>query len=669
MPRCFRTTAALLVVGSAALAQRIQFAPPATYPLQNGPTAVVLADFTSDGRADLAALNGGSQTVSLRAGKGDGTFGPAATFRTPQNCAAGALLTGDFNGDGNRDLLGVCLFGPEIFVLPGHGDGTFGAPIVTQLPQEAIAGNAISSLVGGALAGNFTGSGKLDLLLLMAPDYTTVKNNALYLLSGRGDGTFNVPQKVVLGSIGFPVGLATGDFNRDGIADLAVLNVTQTSTNTAGQAQYSESVAIEAGAGHGSYSLVTSYPWSGGTYNVQIADVNGDGIPDLVSDGPVIALGGGGTPGSSVAVYLGMGDGTFQPFFTGAGAPGSMTQYSTLVDVANRGRLDLVESQWVSGSGSLAVRLSNGDGTFQSPVIVNIYPAATLPVGLATADLNSDGRTDLVFLGEPASSMTGLLNGGANNSTTALRLYSLLPPGNALVLLNTTGVVPPAPVHVNGASFAPGALAASAIASAFGSSLAPGTASASTMPLPATLGGVSVSVLDSAGVARPAQMLYVSPSQVNYVLPAGLAPGTANVTISSSGGSTAAQVRIANVSPGLFNVNTLAVGSAVTINNGAQTYTSLIGGGGTPVPVPVAATGQPTYLVLYGTGIRNHTTAVTVSMGAASATATYAGAQGTYAGLDQINIPVPASLAGAGAVEVTLHVDGAVSNTVLVDFQ
>jgi uncharacterized protein (TIGR03437 family) len=630
---------------------------------------MVLADFNSDGRADLAALNGGSQTVSLREGKGDGTFGPAATFRTPQDCAAGTLLSGDFNGDGNRDLLGVCLFGPEVFVLLGHGDGTFGTPLVTQLPQEAVAGNAISSLVGGALAEDFTGDGKLDLLLLMAPDFTTVKNNVLYLLPGRGDGTFDAPQKVVLGPIGIPVGFASGDFDGNGATDLAVLHVTQTGTNLAGVAQYSESVAIEMGTGGGNFRFVQSYPWSGATYNVQVADVNGDGIADLVSDGPVISLGGGGTPSSAVAVYRGMGGGQFQLFYTDSGAPGSFTQYSTLADVASQGRLDIVEAQWVSGSGALAVRMSNGAGTFQPPLLISNYPSATLPLGLAAADLNSDGRVDLVFLGEPAGSMTGLLNGGANNSSTALRLYSLLPPGNALVLLNTTGVAPPAPVHVNGASFAPGPLAASAIVSAFGSNLAGGTASASSLPPPATLDGVSVSVLDSAGVARPAQMLYVSPSQVNYVLPAGLALGTANITISSAGGSTAAQVQIANVSPGLFNVNTLAVGSAVTINNGVQTYTNLIGSGGAPVPVPVATTGQPTYLVLYGTGIRNHTTPVTVNLGTSTVTATYAGPQGTYAGLDQINVPVPASLAGAGAAEVTLHADGAASNTVLVDFQ
>ncbi len=663
---------ALAFACAAAFAQRIQFGRPVSYPLQNGPAAMVLADYNSDGRADLVVANGGSQTISFRPGNGDGTFGAETTFHTPPNCAAGDLLSGDFNGDGNRDVLGICLFGTEIFVLPGHGDGTFGAPILTQFPQEAIAGNALSAFLSGAVAGSFVGSGTLDLVLILAPDFVNPQHDGLYLLPGHSDGTFGTPLAINLGTAS-PIAVTSADINRDGIPDLAVLTVTQTGVNALGQPVYAETVTIELGTGHGFFAPAGSNSWTGGTYSIAVSDVNGDGIPDLISDGPVVHLAGGGNSGSAVAVYLGLGDGTFQPFFNDASAPGTVTQYFALADLANSGHQGIVEAQWVSGAGALAYRVANGDGTYQPPLDLMQFPSATLPLGMAAADLNADGRTDLVFNGEPSASMTSLIAGGATNASGATRLYTLLPPGSALVFLNTTGSAAPGFTNVNAASFASGALAPSSIVSAFGTNLASATASAPTTPLPTTLGGIRVNVQDAAGDSRFASLLYVSPTQINYVLPDGLAPGTANVTISGGASPVGVQVQIANVAPGLFAVNTLAVGSAVNIQNGVQVYSSLVApdasGAIVPVPVPVAASGAPTYLVLYGTGIRYHTTPVSVSIGATSVTASYAGAQNVDLGLDQINIAVPSILRGAGAVELTLHVDGQASNTVLVDFE
>jgi uncharacterized protein (TIGR03437 family) len=75
------------------------------------------------------------------------------------------------------------------------------------------------------------------------------------------------------------------------------------------------------------------------------------------------------------------------------------------------------------------------------------------------------------------------------------------------------------------------------------------------------------------------------------------------------------------------------------------------------------------YLILYGTGIRNHQNAVTATVGTASITAAYAGAQGVYVGEDQINIQLPQSLAGSGVVNVSLNVDGQTSNSVQIQIQ
>jgi uncharacterized protein (TIGR03437 family) len=88
-----------------------------------------------------------------------------------------------------------------------------------------------------------------------------------------------------------------------------------------------------------------------------------------------------------------------------------------------------------------------------------------------------------------------------------------------------------------------------------------------------------------------------------------------------------------------------------------------------PVPIDLGAPDQQVYLILYGTGIRNHADPVTVMIGTATLTAAYAGEQGTFAGEDQINVLLPQSLRGAGLVDVTLTVDGQVTNAVKIQIQ
>lgn len=85
--------------------------------------------------------------------------------------------------------------------------------------------------------------------------------------------------------------------------------------------------------------------------------------------------------------------------------------------------------------------------------------------------------------------------------------------------------------------------------------------------------------------------------------------------------------------------------------------------------VPINVSGGNVYLLLFGTGIRNHANPVTATIGSATLPAAYAGAQGSFAGEDQINIALPASLAGAGVVSVALTVDGQTSNSVQIQIK
>jgi uncharacterized protein (TIGR03437 family) len=127
-------------------------------------------------------------------------------------------------------------------------------------------------------------------------------------------------------------------------------------------------------------------------------------------------------------------------------------------------------------------------------------------------------------------------------------------------------------------------------------------------------------------------------------------------------------VLVTPVAPGLFGVNGLAAANVLAIRGAAQSTSNILSTNLSLIPIDLAAADQ-TYLILYGTGIRNHTGPVTAQIGATTIPVDFAGAQGTFAGEDQINIALPSSLRGAGVVEVRLLVDGLASNAVKIQIQ
>ncbi|HEY3841350.1 MAG TPA: YHYH protein [Bryobacteraceae bacterium] len=181
--------------------------------------------------------------------------------------------------------------------------------------------------------------------------------------------------------------------------------------------------------------------------------------------------------------------------------------------------------------------------------------------------------------------------------------------------------------------------------------------------LSTSTGGTSVSVRDSSGNSMPAQLSYASPGQLNFLLPAGLASGAGIVTITAGGNTITSHINIQPVYPNLFMANptALAAGSLTRVHNGASTV-SAIG------QEAIALNGDDVYLTLYGSGLGLATTA-TATIGGVAADVSYAGPQGSYAGLDQYNILIPASAAGMGKVDVVVTADGKASNPVNVVIQ
>jgi uncharacterized protein (TIGR03437 family) len=229
---------------------------------------------------------------------------------------------------------------------------------------------------------------------------------------------------------------------------------------------------------------------------------------------------------------------------------------------------------------------------------------------------------------------------------------------------------------VQSAASASAGIAPGSLASLYGTSLATTTAQATSQPLSVTLGGIMLSVTDSAGAQRNAPLLYVSPTQINFQVPDSAAPGPAKFAV----GAQNFTATIQNVAPALFSMS--GTGSGVAA---AQAIAVQAGNSSLQSPVPVFQCGtagcvsvpinlgvdRRIYVTFYGTGIRNRSSLanVTVTIHGVSQPALYAGPAPGFAGLDQVNVVLSLALRGSGESDVVLTVDGQTSNTVTINVQ
>ncbi|HYE74736.1 MAG TPA: hypothetical protein VEF04_15460, partial [Blastocatellia bacterium] len=197
------------------------------------------------------------------------------------------------------------------------------------------------------------------------------------------------------------------------------------------------------------------------------------------------------------------------------------------------------------------------------------------------------------------------------------------------------------------------------------------------LPLPTTLGGTTVKVRDSLGVERLAPLFFVSPLQINYQIPAGTASGLATVTVTNADGIiSTGTIQITSVQPGLFAANADGQGVAAAFvlrvkPDGSRSYEEIVLRDQTTnrfIARPIEMGADDLYLELYGTGVRHRSDLanVSVKIGGVDSTVLYAGAQGSFVGLDQINVRIPRELAGRGEVDLVLTVEGKIANVVKV---
>lgn len=395
---------AILILCLSAMAQSPTFTL-RSYPLLGNNH--IAADFNGDGKLDLAGS--GAQSADVMLGNGDGSFQPKVSY--PVADWTQHLAAGDFNSDGKTDLV-ITINNPQIglALLSGNGDGTFNAPV--NFPNTS--GFDSPSVV----AADLNNDGKLDVAVMHTVacyNAPCVAASTISVMLGNGDGTFQPTQELPGGRTQYA--MTSGDFNRDGIKDLAIGG-----SNT--------ELHILLGKGDGTFNrlpMMTLIP--GGDLfsacnDVDIADFNRDTIQDLV-----IPLGNG----YGNVILLGNGDGTFRQSFRIIENATQAPYNLALADYNGDGLQDIARAMGFGNLGWMEIANGNGDGTFQAPVAY-LKPTTVNSTGgiyITASDFNADGKPDIALEISGAGNSLNILTNSTGNtpppSTITLSALALNP--------------------------------------------------------------------------------------------------------------------------------------------------------------------------------------------------------------------------------------------------
>ena len=306
---------------------------------------------------------------------------PVVAFHDPiaMPVQAGRIATADFNADGRLDVVASSAYSGDVNVLPGNGNGTFGAPRL--LPVRAVTFAPVAT-------GDVDGDGRKDVVVAVEPE------ERVYVFRGNGDGTFRPPQTYpVFDNFNALFILTVADVNRDGRDDII----------TGGH--LSATAGLLLARADGTFHPVAPLPMGPWAVSAQVSDLDADGNPDLV-----VAR----ANAEAVTVLWGAGDGTFGAPQTVGDPP--LAGYPTVADFNSDGRLDLAAAGGVPAPLSVGLALNQGGRRFVASRITTPHPA-----GSATAaNLVNDGKVDLMVAGSYESNQpTFMMQGNGDGTFTA----------------------------------------------------------------------------------------------------------------------------------------------------------------------------------------------------------------------------------------------------------
>lgn len=315
----------------------------------------------------------------------------SAISNLPVGSSSAATTVGDFNRDGQIDLvitLASSAISNNVSVFLGSGNGSFGS-------ATSFATGGLNPL--SIINGDFNGDGSLDLVAANSG------SNTVSLLAGNGAGGFGTAQTFRVG--GQPNALTSGDFNRDGQLDVVTANTTANTLSV---------LLGEAGG----FRAATSLDVAGTQpFGVASGDFDRDGNLDLVS----------ADLSGSISVFLGRGNGNFKDpvqFFVGGGKP------TTVVtgDFNEDNKLDIATGNIGAGTQNLTVMFGDGKGDFSDGILLPLQDNIT---SLVAEDLNGDDHLDLAALSRDSSVLT-IYSGNGDRGFTRL--------GNEIVNASAQGL-------------------------------------------------------------------------------------------------------------------------------------------------------------------------------------------------------------------------------------
>jgi hypothetical protein len=324
------------------------------------PASVVVADFSNDGRLDLAVANSGADNIAVLLGYGNGTFSNQMHYPTGSGSFPYFLITGDFNNDNQLDIA-VANYGSNNFgVFLGYVNGTF----FNQLAY--FAGN--NSQPSSIAVGDFNNDSRLDIIV------TNGQTDNVGVFLGYVSESFLNASAYSTGSHSQPNSIAVGDFNNDTQLDVVVAN------------NGMDDIMVLFGSGYGTFVSHTTYSTGDNSYPcwVAVGDFNNDARLDIV-------VANSGT--NNVGIFLNNGNGTFSSQMTYSTGLDSQPYSVAVLHFDNDNRLDIAVANYVSNSVCVLFGDSNGSFTNQSVYYTGFD---SHPFAIVVGDVDNDNVTDII---------------------------------------------------------------------------------------------------------------------------------------------------------------------------------------------------------------------------------------------------------------------------------